>query len=353
MGASSSMVGIIIGSYGFTQLLLRIPIGVVSDALGRRKVFVIGGICLAVFSALGMWFFVSVLALLIFRALSGVAAAAWVDYTVLYVSYFPAKDMSKAIGYINAASLFGQVSGMLTGGYVAQEVDLTSCFLLGAVGGGIGLILSMLIEEDISPRKKLSTKALNEVLHDVNLLRVSGLGIVLQVVMFVTIFGFSPVVAKALGADNFELGLLSTLCIVPSIISSALSGTVFTKHFGERAVLFGGFFCIALSCIVIPFINELFWLYLSQAVYGFCMGLVLPLLMGLSIKNFPDEKRSTAMGIFQAIYGIGMFGGPVLAGIVSNQFGLSWAFWVTGFICLLGSFLVVWKGYLPLTARKI
>lgn len=37
LGASYDMVGIIIGSYGLTQLLLRLPIGIASDAWGYSR----------------------------------------------------------------------------------------------------------------------------------------------------------------------------------------------------------------------------------------------------------------------------------------------------------------------------
>lgn len=56
LGASLSMVGIIIASYALPQFLLRIPIGVWSDALGRRKPFVAGGIVMASVGALGLGF---------------------------------------------------------------------------------------------------------------------------------------------------------------------------------------------------------------------------------------------------------------------------------------------------------
>jgi MFS family permease len=93
-------------------------------------------------------------------------------------------------------------------------------------------------------------------------------------------------------------------------------------------------------------------LYLSQAIGGFARGLVLPLLMGLSIKLFPDDKRSTAMGIFQAIYGLGMFGGPVLAGALSSTYNLAMGFWVTGMIGLAGAGLAGWRKYLSLEGGK-
>jgi len=302
-----------------------------------------------VVSGLGMWLVPTVGALLIFRTLAGAAAAAWVDYTVLYASYFSGREAPKAIGFINAVCSFGQVVAMLGGGYVAQVYGLTAPFVLAAAGGAVGFVLSLWVKEERTRPKPVNTAAMVEVLKDDNLLRLSGLGIIMQVLTYVTVFGFSPVAAKALGAGGFELGLLTIAAIVPSILSAALSGTVFRSRFGDRATLVAGFIAMAASCLAIPFINSLSWFYLSQAVGGFGRGLVMPLLMGLSIKNFPDEKRSTAMGVFQAIYGIGMCGGPVLAGVLSSSFGLEWGFWVTGASGIAGAALTCWPRYLPLS----
>ena len=43
VGAPLGMIGLIVGAYGLTQLILRIPIGVWSDRVARRKPFLIGG----------------------------------------------------------------------------------------------------------------------------------------------------------------------------------------------------------------------------------------------------------------------------------------------------------------------
>ncbi|WP_312518341.1 MFS transporter [Anaerospora sp.] len=349
LGASYDMVGLIIGSYGFTQLILRIPMGVISDAWGSRKTFVIGGILVAALSGMGMWLVPTVGALLLFRALAGAAASTWVDYTVLYASYFPGSEAPKAIGFINAVNNLGQVAAMLAGGYVAQSMGMEAPFILSAVFGGIGIILSLFVQDKRLKPKKVNTLVLQEALHDKNLLRLSALAVILQIVTYVTVFGFLPMAALVLGASSFELGLLTTITMVPSIFSSAMSGSFFRKHFGERATLVAGMFIMSATCAVIPFISSLELLYFSQALGGFGRGLVFPLLMGLSIKNFATDKRSTAMGVFQAIYGLGMFGGPVLAGVLSSNFGLAAGFLVTGIIGLTGTCLAGWRWYLPLT----
>ena len=44
MQVSSSMVGIIIGIYGFSQMALRMPIGIMADKNGHHKFFIIVGV---------------------------------------------------------------------------------------------------------------------------------------------------------------------------------------------------------------------------------------------------------------------------------------------------------------------
>ena len=347
LGASYDMVGIIIGSYGLTQLMLRIPIGIISDAWGARKLFVIAGITLAAASSFGMWLLPTVGALLFCRAIAGIAAATWVDYTVLYASYFSGSEAPKAIGFINAVNNLGQVAAMLAGGYAAELYGLSSPFLLGALAGSAGVILSLCVREEQTKPKPVSLKGFIEAVRDRTLLKLSGLGVILQIGTYVTVFGFLPLAAQRLGASHSELGLLTTITMGPSIVSSAMSGFFFSKRFGERATLVFGLFIVAVSCLIIPFAADLAVLYFSQAAGGFARGLVLPLLMGLSIKQFPGDKRSTAMGVFQALYGIGMLGGPVIAGMLNNTFGLNAGFLVAGSIGLIGSGLAAWKRYLP------
>jgi len=77
LGASNKLIGLIISSYGFVQMVLRLPLGIYSDKINARKRFILLGILISVISSLGMGFFKNPWSLLIFRGLSGAAAAAW------------------------------------------------------------------------------------------------------------------------------------------------------------------------------------------------------------------------------------------------------------------------------------
>jgi MFS family permease len=56
--------------------------------------------------------------------------------------------------------------------------------------------------------------------------------------------------------------------------------------------------------------------------------------MGMSIANVNEGQRSTAMGLHQAVYGLGMFAGPWLSGLLAAPLGLQPMFAVTAAVVL-------------------
>jgi predicted MFS family arabinose efflux permease len=338
LGASHKMIGLILGSYGFTQMLIRIPLGIYSDRINRKKIFVNLGILLSLISTIGMWFAETPALILVFRSLAGASAATWVSFTVLFSSYFKKDDTAHAIGLINASNKSGQVLGMLLGGIIAQSLGQQFPFLLAAAGAVVGFSLSLRVDEkkDID-HQAITFSEILKVARNRSLLTVSFLAILMMMISHSTTFGFIPVAAKNLGATSFHLGLLTTITTIPGILSSYLSGSYFSQRIGEKNTVTIGFILLAISCILVPFIDQLYLLYFNQMLNGFAQGMIFPVLMGLSIKNVEANKRGTAMGFFQAIYGLGMFTGPIFVGTVSDIAGLKMGFWMIGLVGILGA----------------
>jgi MFS family permease len=48
------------------------------------------------------------------------------------------------------------------------------------------------------------------------------------------------------------------------------------------------------------------------------MGVIYPILMGMSIRDVVEVERSTAMGWHQSVYAAGMFLGPSISGIMAT-----------------------------------
>ena len=51
--------------------------------------------------------------------------------------------------------------------------------------------------------------------------------------------------------------------------------------------------------------------------------------MALSISAVPPGQRATAMGVYQALYSIGILAGPVVGGVVADVSGLSSVFYMS------------------------
>jgi MFS family permease len=67
---------------------------------------------------------------------------------------------------------------------------------------------------------------------------------------------------------------------------------------------------------------------------GLANGLFFPILLGLSIEGVDTYHRSTAMGIHQSVYAIGMFSGPWIGGLLADAVGIRWMFVIVGAFCL-------------------
>ncbi|NLY36236.1 MAG: MFS transporter [Tissierellia bacterium] len=338
LGASYKLIGLIGGAYGLTQTLLRIPIGIISDKLRMRKIFIIMGIICAVISAAILYLFSSPFSLLWARLIAGIAAATWVNFSILYISYYDREESNRAVGIITANSKLGQLIAMFIGGFVAIGFGVKAIFLLSMIISLVSLVIGFFIyEEKVDKDKPTAASSLgfSRVMKDTKVIHISLLAALLQFITFATNFGFTPIIAGNLGANNLQLGLLSTLFTFPQIFFSIWANTVMTFRFGQKNTLLFGFVLISLVCFITPFIPNLSVFYIVQMVAGIGNAIVFSLLMAMVISGVKKEVMATTMGVFQALYGIGMVIGPIILGSIGDYFGLTLGFVVVG---LLGVF---------------
>ena len=119
-GASLNMVGAVLSAYAIPQVLLRIPIGIWSDILGRRKHLVAGGIVFTSLGALGLGLSTTPWLLFLSRMGTGIGASAWVVFPLYFSAYYPANDSGKAIGLINFVRCVALIAATAAGGFIAE-----------------------------------------------------------------------------------------------------------------------------------------------------------------------------------------------------------------------------------------
>lgn len=342
LGASYKLIGIIGGAYGLSQTVLRIPIGILSDKLMNRKTFILFGILCAFISSIIVYFIPNPYTLVLARFLAGVASATWVNFTVLFISYFSQNESAKAVGIVNSNCKIGQLIGMFIGGFVAISIGVRNLFFFCAFIALGSLLMGFFVkEEQVETVNKSSKPGILTVVENKRVLQISFLGCITQFITYSTTFGFTPIIATSLGADSLQLSYLSTLNILPQILFSILSGTVLTAKLGEKKTLLLGFIVSVIICVITPFVPNIHILYIIQILSGIGSAITFSILMAMVVKGVESHLMSTTMGFYQASYGVGMIIGPVILGTVADRYGLTAGFSVIGIIGLLSIWYVL------------
>ncbi|MFC5472104.1 MFS transporter [Cohnella suwonensis] len=353
-GLSMGWIGFILGSYGLTQVLIRFPLGIYSDALNRRKPFLMIGmaaglVSCALFMIPGGWG-----GPLSGRLMAGICAATWVPFTVLYASYYPANETHRAMGTLSFLTVFGQLAGMSASGWLASAGGWNAAFLCGIFIASGGMLITLFVYEPKSPvatpqsntiiKPRVDRKiVLVTVLRSSLLRKVALLSLLAHGILFITMFGFTPLQAVELGASEMELTGIVVAFMVPHALVSLWSGRYLTPRFGTRNVVVAGFLLAAVFTCAIPFSPTLGWLAVTQMLNGVAQAMYFPLLLSLAIRDFKPAERATAMGFYQSVYSLGMFLGPYLAGALNAAGGLKAGFLFGASLGVIAAILSVGK----------
>ena len=217
--APEVMTGLIVGSYGFAQMVLPIPLGIASDWTRRRKPFVVLGFCASLLACAGLMLteslaargqvgtFTHVVALLA-RGLSGVTAATWVSFSVLYSASYEADEIAPAVSRLMVPQYGSQIVAMLLGAQLAQRVHETAAFALAAFAALAGLVLMRRVPDRPPEEERLTLKSFAAVLNDRGLKIGTLLGTLFRLVCWGTVLGFVPNWARDVaGFCRFAAGL--------------------------------------------------------------------------------------------------------------------------------------------------
>ncbi|MRN57371.1 MFS transporter [Paenibacillus monticola] len=341
LGASYFMVGMVLGVYGLMQIIFRLPIGIGSDYLNRRRPFIYLGLIASGGSCFLFMWGVNPGWALAARALSGIAASAWVVYSVMFAGYFPKEEAGRAMGMLQFTTVIAQLSSMMISGYMVDHWGWNAPFLIGGFVAIVALLLALRLP-DQRPEKRESSihiKDLAVVIKEPLLVKVSLLSVLAHCVLFITMFGYTPNQALSLGASKESLGWLTLAFMVPHALATLYGSRWFGKLLGDRGTLLLGFTGSAIFTLLIPAMPTLAALCITQVGNGFMQGLIFPLLLGKSVAGIAPYKRATAMGFYQAVYAIGMSAGPFVAGWMSSVYGLTGGFWLGGIAAALAAVL--------------
>ncbi|MFF4492380.1 DHA2 family efflux MFS transporter permease subunit [Streptomyces sp. NPDC001544] len=120
-------------------------------------------------------------------------------------------------------------------------------------------------------------------------------------------------------------------------------GAALGDRFGRRRVFVAGlllFTAASAGAALAPGIGELI---AARAVQGAGAAIVMPLSLTLLTSAVAAEKRGAALGIYGALNGLAVAGGPLVGGVVVEHMSWQWIFWINVPVGLLLA-PAAWRG---------
>lgn len=350
-GIEPQIMGIIMGASGLATLLIRFPLGIISDVVKSRRIFIQIGLLLPIIAWPIAWLEPNAITLYLAKAADGVTAATWVLYNILFMRYFGRNEAPAAVALLALAGPIGVFFGNCIGAVLIHYFANNIAFFVSCISALVALILTTRIQDVHDPVQAPTLKACitgaRQQLADRSVWLIGILATVVILVPFATRDTLTPVYAEQLGARAGILALLGNIHLLFYGLAIALCSSVFYQRLGlvKTAVL--GIVLQVISTFGIPFTSNMYVIYLWQALAGFSFGMAFAAFMSLSVVNTSSDEQSTRMGLFQTIYSCGMFVGPVMMGVMMQHINLS-----SGYI-LIAALSVVAAIATPLSARWV
>jgi len=336
LGITATFAGVIMGAYGVAQLVLRIPISVGEDVNGRHKLFIAAGLVIMALASTIAFVSTSPVAYLIFRTLTGVAASTWVSYTAAYTQH--AENVKQRMGKLIAANNFGVMLSYIAGGVLYQAFGMNALFLTSVLSALLALVLTLCWKPEHAPEgHPFNKQGFLTVISNRHLWRCGLMMALGQLVIFATSSSFVSNYAKILGAGSLMISLIAVAFNAMGTLASWAYAQGMMRKLSERAQLVVAFGVMALYCALLPLCAAPWQIAVVQLVGGASRSIMYTLLMAVAPAEIAPESKTTANGVFQSVYSLGMTGGPMVMGRLIDASGsYSVSFLVMGALALLG-----------------
>lgn len=335
IGVPSGITGLIIGAYGLVQIFFRIPAGILADTGSGHKKMIMAGVCCVSAASLFRVLRPDAQGFFVANLFSGLGASAWISYMVFYMQL--GKDaIQAATGKIMAANNTGVFLGFVTSSLLYERMGMTMICLFSVVAGAIGIALVFGIREERPEKRSFTAQEWRGIFTYRRLLFFSVLAMLQQGVQMATCMSFTIQAVKELGATSVQSGIASIVYIVMAVAFSLLSGSSFFVKSGSNRVIPAGIVCQMVYCILVPAASNVYEIYGCQVLAAAAMGFLFTSLTSESMKGVPDHFYSTAMGIFQSVYAVGMTAFPILTGYIRGKFGLAGGYYFMAAMLGLG-----------------
>jgi MFS family permease len=318
VGWTYAAAGTIQTAYFWTYAAVQVPIGVIADRWGPRRVM-LG--CMATLAAGTVWFATSATygSSVAARMLVGVGAAAvWVPGFRLVGEWFSPRERGRAAGFISAGGGIGGTLAFVVAPWLASRYGWRAAYGALVVPAAVTLALIALFVR-AGPHAAGTARApagsLRQVLGTARLWPFN-LALLTGFAGYFSFLTFLPAFLSSLGASGPEAGAITSLVTAGTIVAWPLGGILSDRLGRRRSIFIASQALSAVSALSFALAVPRLGLGAVAAVAlgaGFAQaGLIMPFVMVVEL--FPSSLAATATGVANTACFIGVMVLPIVLG---------------------------------------
>lgn len=341
---SPLLLGLVIGAYGFTQALLQIPLGLLSDRLGRRPVLV-GGLLMFVLGSLVAAWSDTMWGLFVGRALQGTGAIAS-TLMALAADLTVEDNRSKVMATIGGSIGFSFILAMMAGPFINHYYGLSGIFWLTAALGVVAIFVVIKVIPQparacFNREATVDVRQITNLLKDQNLQRLN-VGIFILHFALMAVFLLLPDLLQIhIGVDDKNLPWAYLMLLGGGFFLMLPIMILAEKYRLQRIALLGAILILALTSLLIVVTKLPNVLLILLTAFFAAFNLLEALLPSWVSKVCPVGNRGTAMGVYSSSQFFGAFMGGLVGGFCLQYFGANGVYFAISVVALMWLFFSV------------
>ena len=324
-GATPSLIGLALGAYGLTQAGLQLPLGWLSDQVGRKPVIIGGLLVFALGSVLAatadsLW------GIVIGRAVQGAGAIA-ATVMALVADLTSTEQRTKAMAIVGMSIGLSFAVALVLGPVIAAVGGLASVFWVTALlaVGGIAIVALLVptpdagavMHSDVGARPKLFGRAL----RDPALLRLNFGVFSLHFILMACFLVVPGALEQLAGVDRAHHWQVYLPVLVLSVVGMLPLMRIAERGGRPREMFLCGIALLALAIPMLGLASSAIVLYLALWLFFVGFNYLEATLPSQVSKSVFAGGKGTALGIYSTCQFLGTFAGGAGGGWLVQHFG--------------------------------